>query len=166
MTSYSHEFVIQIYFVKSFVTNFTLNLLLYLMRTLESLLKPGFCESSQIFTLSLKQRTLFLGIFRPQSLNFNQTLNSNKLILTRPSVFLVNHWYLKVLKLEFQSNTEFQWANPNMTLNFYSLSLIPKGTPSNISGDKKGVLKFCKNSKIEVNLLNNNLDMAATSHGN
>ena len=30
MAFYSHELIIQIYFVKSFVTNFTLNLLLYL----------------------------------------------------------------------------------------------------------------------------------------
>ena len=109
MASYSHELIIQIYYVKSFVTNFTLNLLLYLMD-----------ENTCITNFALK-------------------------------------WYFQTSKLEFQSNTEFQQANPNATLSFYSLSLILKGTPSKISGDKKGVLKCCKNSKIDVNLLNKKL---------
>ena len=65
--------------------------------------------------------------------------------------------HFKTLKLEFQSNTEFQQANPNATLSFYSLSFILKHSPSKISGDKKGVLKCCKNSKIDVNLLNKKL---------
>ena len=60
-------------------------------------------------------------------------------------------------ELEFQPNTEFQQANPNATLSFYSLSSILKGTPSKNSGDKKGVLKCCKSSKIDVNLLNKKL---------
>ena len=60
-------------------------------------------------------------------------------------------------ELEFQPNTEFQQANPNVTLSFCSLSLILEGTPSKSSCDKKGVLKCCKNSKIDVNLLNKKL---------
>jgi hypothetical protein len=46
-------------------------------------------------------------------------------------------------------------------MSIHSLSLILKGTPLKVCGDKKGVLKCCKSSKIDVNLLNKKLVTAA-----